>query len=667
MFVTLFVQPQCTYIKLTLIASPPTGPDRTFKNTASWYPGRVKSYTEVEPKTKSDGMDVDVEGEESYYGPVRIYTIRYDEDGSELDGIPEEFVFPKKDYLLSTMHSPTKSKKKSLKSVKEEGAQGEEGPAEEFPVGWTMKKIPRKNKNTASHDTYYFSPVQNYKFKSRPEVTRYLQCLDEVNGDETAALGLFRGNTKISFSTSEMTTPQKSKCSSSNTTRVESTKWKGVRNVVDESSNDEWAKFVGWYVFDNVDTGERQSFSRLSDALYAHDASVVRAKGDKTKRSDLNLPDDWEWLFSKTGVVEPVLYTEEEMENEKVQLKKKLDKKHEQEKALAVKEAVDAERKKHKSSWTKLRKEWLKKSEEEKAEAVEAATLSGKARFNAAMKETERAMRETRERDEMAMKEATVLHNLQMDKLRKELHQQYEHEKEKALYWLRVEMEQVQRQLQEQLELAQLRLATEAEVNAAVAQKYKSEESPVVKKKFSRRGSAGSLGDLSAPPAKRTKLTTSVCDDIAAGVTLPPPELKTSVSDGSTTSGVAIAATIAKQMISTVSVLGVAAGSGSVTPLNVPGDQFQKENLPQVGKLSSSSSTPTKQRKMKSMIDQTAGEKTTEERPKSGHHAALEALLNYAEKMDSEEENSIHSKNSIDEEGNQDDGGVEKLEVRIIL
>ena len=46
----------------------------------------------------------------------------------------------------------------------------------------------------------------------------------------------------------------------------------------------------------------------------------------------------------------------------------------------------------------------------------------------------------------------------------------------------------------------------------------------------------------------------------------------------------------------------------------------------------------------------------------------MEALLNYAEKMDSEEEeNSIHSKSSIDEKGNQDDGGVEKLEVRIIL
>ena len=597
---------------------------------------------------------MDVEGEESYYGPVRIYTIRYDEDGSELDGIPEEFVFPKKDYLLSTMHSP-KSKKKSL--AKEEV---EEGPAVEFPDGWNMKKIPRKNKSKKQYDTFYFSPVQNYKFKSRPEVTRYLQCLNEVNGDETAALGLFRGNTKISFSSSAMTTSQKSEYSTS----TESTiwKWKGVKNVVDESSNDEWAKFVGWYVFDNVDTGERHSFSRLSDALYAHDASVVRAKGDKTKRSDLNLPDEWEWLFSKSGVVEPVLYTEEEMENEKEQLKKKLGKKHEQEKALAVKEALDAERRKHKSSWAQLRKEWLNKSEEEKAEAVEAATLSGKARLNAAMKEAKKAMRETRERDELATKEATVLHNLQMDKLRKELHQQYEHEKEKALYWLRVEMEQVQRQQQEQLELAQ-QTVTEAEVNAAL-QKYKSEESPVVKKKFLRRGSVGSLGDLSAPPAKRTKLTTSACDDSAPEVTLPPPELKSSVSDGSTP-GVAIAATLAKQMISTVSAPGVAARRGSVTP--VPGDPF-KENFPQVGTKPSPNSTLTKQRKTKSMVDQTAGENTTEVRPNGGHQAAVEALLNYAEKMDSEEEeNSIHSKSSIDEKGNQDDGGVEKLEVRIIL
>jgi len=50
----------------------------------------------------------------------------------------------------------------------------------------------------------------------------------------------------------------------------------------------------------------------LSDAIRAYDASVVRAKGDKTKRSDLNLPDDWEWLFSEDGVHEPIMMTEDE-------------------------------------------------------------------------------------------------------------------------------------------------------------------------------------------------------------------------------------------------------------------------------------------------------------------------------------------------------------------
>ena len=35
------------------------------------------------------------------YGPVRTYTIKYDDDGMEQQ-VPEHFVFPKKDYLLST-------------------------------------------------------------------------------------------------------------------------------------------------------------------------------------------------------------------------------------------------------------------------------------------------------------------------------------------------------------------------------------------------------------------------------------------------------------------------------------------------------------------------------------------------------------------------------------
>ncbi|KAL7536345.1 hypothetical protein ACHAXR_007102, partial [Thalassiosira sp. AJA248-18] len=66
--------------------------------------------------------------------------------------------------------------------------------------------------------------------------------------------------------------------------------WRGVRNVTDKKSKDQWAKMVGWYVA-AID-GEKHPFSLLADALRAYDASVVRSKG-VLKESELNLPEDW--------------------------------------------------------------------------------------------------------------------------------------------------------------------------------------------------------------------------------------------------------------------------------------------------------------------------------------------------------------------------------------
>jgi hypothetical protein len=53
---------------------------------ADWFPGKVKSYWEIETG--------------SPYGPSRFYTILYD-DGDELDGIEDYWVFSKVDYLIS--------------------------------------------------------------------------------------------------------------------------------------------------------------------------------------------------------------------------------------------------------------------------------------------------------------------------------------------------------------------------------------------------------------------------------------------------------------------------------------------------------------------------------------------------------------------------------------
>lgn len=73
-------------------------------------------------------------------------------------------------------------------------------------------------------------------------------------------------------------------------------KWKGVRNVTDPKSKDNWASIVGWYVAELMNGGE-QSFALLSDALKAYDVAIIHAKGKETKESEINLPEDWGSLF----------------------------------------------------------------------------------------------------------------------------------------------------------------------------------------------------------------------------------------------------------------------------------------------------------------------------------------------------------------------------------
>lgn len=496
-----------------------------------------------------------------------------------------------------------------------------------------------------------------------PEVTRFIVCLSKTNGDEAAAIELFRGKYpkghSLTTTSTSSSTATVAPSSSSSSTKAATTQWKGIRNVVDESSNDQWAKYIGWYEFDNVDNGERQIFSRLVDAIKAYDTSIVRAKGDKVKRNELNLPDDWEWLFSKSGVVEPVTYTQEEYTEKLQQEKKQLKTTVEKDKALAVAAAVDvqvaaaidAERKKH----NKLRKQWKAATDQEKAQAIETARSEGEERVSLAMSEAKKAMNSQMIRSEMALKEATVLHNLQMDKLRHELQQQHEYEKEQALYWLRVEMEQAdqQQEQEQQQQIAPRQRANSqqlaAELAAAVAegtllpssmasmaqkQRLKPDESSSAKKNLVRSGSAS----LSEPPLKRTKLVSTTSDGII-------PEVATATAAAM---AVAFAEPSHQQQQNR--------RPSSITPTNLPSSASDL----------SSSQQQWEQQQMtkKTAVDQVAGENTTEEKKAGGHQDAVEALLQYAEKLDSEEEDgSVHSNN---EEGNRQHG-FEAVSLSIIM
>ena len=79
--------------------------------------------------------------------------------------------------------------------------------------------------------------------------------------------------------------------------------WLGVRNKVDETSIDRWANEIGWYVA--TINGQDQSFSYLTDALRAYDAFVVSCKGNQTKKTDLNIPQEWEFP-TPLGICAPV-------------------------------------------------------------------------------------------------------------------------------------------------------------------------------------------------------------------------------------------------------------------------------------------------------------------------------------------------------------------------
>ncbi|KAK1748201.1 TFIIS central domain-containing protein [Skeletonema marinoi] len=64
----------------------------------------------------------------------------------------------------------------------------------DFPPGWNKRVIPRENQSAGkkSNDTYYYSPIQGYKFRSRPEVRQFLEMLARRMGDEVGAFEEFR-------------------------------------------------------------------------------------------------------------------------------------------------------------------------------------------------------------------------------------------------------------------------------------------------------------------------------------------------------------------------------------------------------------------------------------------------------------------------------------------
>ncbi|KAL7541225.1 hypothetical protein ACHAXR_012783 [Thalassiosira sp. AJA248-18] len=69
-------------------------------------------------------------------------------------------------------------------------------PAEEFPDGWVVRRIPRLNPSDKRTDRNWYSPKLELKFRSKADALRFLGFLESAKGDESAAIMEFHGKKK---------------------------------------------------------------------------------------------------------------------------------------------------------------------------------------------------------------------------------------------------------------------------------------------------------------------------------------------------------------------------------------------------------------------------------------------------------------------------------------
>ncbi|KAL3815425.1 hypothetical protein ACHAXA_009170 [Cyclostephanos tholiformis] len=99
--------------------------------------------------------------------------------------------------LSEEMKKAKSTKKRSDKehpTLTEKERQLPAKPAEGFPAGWVVRQKPREKtvEGGPRVDTFWYSPEKNFRFRSKPEVRRFLEALKTSDGDETVAIELVK-------------------------------------------------------------------------------------------------------------------------------------------------------------------------------------------------------------------------------------------------------------------------------------------------------------------------------------------------------------------------------------------------------------------------------------------------------------------------------------------
>eukprot|EP00581_Thalassiosira_minuscula_P013910 CAMPEP_0183712662 /NCGR_PEP_ID=MMETSP0737-20130205/7738_1 /TAXON_ID=385413 /ORGANISM="Thalassiosira miniscula, Strain CCMP1093" /LENGTH=297 /DNA_ID=CAMNT_0025941321 /DNA_START=283 /DNA_END=1172 /DNA_ORIENTATION=+ len=172
------------------------------------------------------------------FGSVRYYDVNFD-DGDVISDVPEHYIMAAEEYLLNVKDDDDDEEEEDDVERRMEMEKKEQQSQKQPARGR------RSGRNSGKHETpaVPVAPIAIDEYDVPPAGRR--PTLDK-NGRKR--------------------------------------QWIGVKNVTDRTSSDLWAKHVGWYVAD-VDDHER-TFSLLSDALRAYDASVVRKRMKEEEEED---------------------------------------------------------------------------------------------------------------------------------------------------------------------------------------------------------------------------------------------------------------------------------------------------------------------------------------------------------------------------------------------
>ena len=77
-------------------------------------------------------------------------------------------------------------------------------PAEDFPDGWEIRRIPRLNPTDKRTDRNWYSPKLGLRFRAKADALRFLKLVEAANGDEAAAIMEFHGKNNTNGAASKV-------------------------------------------------------------------------------------------------------------------------------------------------------------------------------------------------------------------------------------------------------------------------------------------------------------------------------------------------------------------------------------------------------------------------------------------------------------------------------